>query len=217
MQKGEKELNDGLMEDVEDKCEQYSGSTDDEGLTTFVMQVSNVEKHWQQSLPTAKICLAQLNVNRLQKERLERRLDRAKRRAQNSQLIRELRDELEDRPEEIREECSTLANGLESYKAQARKRYEESNFVRLGMSREERKAAKRRKHNTSMVDELGKLLEFGRYKVPTEDEIEGKRAKTPHKSNKFKAAVSSEKIPRKIKRHVVKGRKKLRMKKRTKR
>lgn len=29
--KGEKELNDGLMEDVEDKCEQYSGSTDDEG------------------------------------------------------------------------------------------------------------------------------------------------------------------------------------------
>uniref|UniRef100_A0A915N7Q2 Uncharacterized protein n=1 Tax=Meloidogyne javanica TaxID=6303 RepID=A0A915N7Q2_MELJA len=110
------------------------------------------------------------------KERSERKLDRAKRRAQNSQLVRELRDELEDRPEEIREENPVFANdGLESRHAEARRRYEETNFVRLGMSREERKAAKKRKHNTSMVDELGKLLEFGRYKIDNDGEIDGRK------------------------------------------
>jgi hypothetical protein len=43
------------------------------------------------------------------------------------------------------------------------------------MSREERKAAKRRIYNTSVVDELGKLLEFGHYNVSAEDESEGKK------------------------------------------
>ena len=43
------------------------------------------------------------------------------------------------------------------------------------MSREERKAAKKRKHNTSMIDELGKLLEFGRYKIDNDGEIDGRK------------------------------------------
>ncbi|CAK5066753.1 unnamed protein product [Meloidogyne enterolobii] len=154
------------------------------------------------------------------KERSERKLDRAKRRAQNSQLVRELRDELEDRPEEIREENPVFANdGLESRHAEARRRYEETNFVRLGMSREERKAAKKRKHNTSMVDELEKLLEFGRYRIDNDGESEGRKVKTNRKGNKkFGAKDAGFSAKRKNRTSFkAKGTKKRKMKKRIKR
>ncbi|KAL7072171.1 hypothetical protein ACQ4LE_008896 [Meloidogyne hapla] len=188
--KGEGKGRDEEMDDGEDKIEEQNESSDNEAI-------GDATKQRRKALATIsannKNLPKTIESEQATKERSERKLDRAKRRAQNSQLVRELRDELEDGPEEIREEHPVFANdGLESRHAEARRRYEETNFVRLGMSREERKAARRRKHNTSMADELGKLLEFGRYKIDNDDEIEGRKVKTNYKGHKkFGTKMSS--------------------------
>ncbi|CAK5075586.1 unnamed protein product [Meloidogyne enterolobii] len=87
------------------------------------------------------------------------------------------------------------------------------------MSREERKAAKKRKHNTSMVDELEKLLEFGRYKIDNDGESDGRKDKTNRNGNKkFEAKGAGFSAKRKNRTSFkAKGTKKRKMKKRIKR
>nr|CAD2174899.1 unnamed protein product [Meloidogyne enterolobii] len=209
---------DESMDNEEDKIGEKYESSDNEA------DICDATKQRRKALETIaannKNLLKTTESEQATKERSERKLDRAKRRAQNSQLVRELRDELEDRPEEIREENPVFANdGLESRHAEARRRYEETNFVRLGMSREERKAAKKRKHNTSMVDELGKLLEFGRYKIDNDGESDGRKVKTNRKGNKKFGAKDADSSTKRKNRtsFKAKGTKKRKMKKRIKR
>lgn len=129
-------------------------------------------------------------------KKAERRTEKAKRRILGSRLVRELRRELEDRPEEVRgdEHETTIfrkylfrdgfgfvivnfsASSDFSRKAEARRRYEETHFVRLGQSREERKAEKMRRHQSLAGNQLEReLLTFGQYRLPgtgNDDEAE---------------------------------------------
>ena len=55
-----------------------------------------------------------------------------------------------------------------SNRAEARRRYEEANFIRLGQNKEERKAERRQRMMATGNQLERELLSFGRYRMPTE-------------------------------------------------
>jgi U3 small nucleolar ribonucleoprotein protein LCP5 len=118
------------------------------------------------------------------KQKAERRLERANKRLLGSRLVRELREQFDDRPDEIHDQplfgawlwpvflnpyyfhpnSNTVPADGPSRQEEARRRYEEANFVRLGMSRVERKAHRQRIHLGGGNQLERELLSFGHFR-----------------------------------------------------
>ena len=88
--------------------------------------------------------------------RKQRALDKAKKRALSSSLIRELRNEFDDAPEEISE--VTVGRKKLNKKQDERTRYEEDNFVRLNLTRKEKRREEGPNHGLLTVSDLGRDL-----------------------------------------------------------
>lgn len=59
-----------------------------------------------------------------------------------------------------------------SRRAEARRQYEEKHFVRLGLSREERKAERMQRHQSLAGNQLEReLLKFGQYRLPDPEKL----------------------------------------------
>ncbi|CAD6196325.1 unnamed protein product [Caenorhabditis auriculariae] len=95
-----------------------------------------------------------------EEERPNKMIEKAKRRALQSSLIRELKQQYSDAPEEIRE----VSDSKFEYD-RAREKYEEQNFKRVRMNKEQkRKSAKLGREET-----LNDLLDFGNYMIRAEE------------------------------------------------
>ncbi|KAK6042315.1 Sas10/Utp3/C1D family protein [Cooperia oncophora] len=86
-------------------------------------------------------------------------MEKAKRRALQSSLVQELRQQYSDAPEEFREKSQRKFNADKE-----RERYEEDHFVRLRMSKAEKKREQRLNRDNAMDD----LFNFGNYMMRDE-------------------------------------------------
>lgn len=83
------------------------------------------------------------------KERKEMQLEKAKRRALSSSLIRELRDQYNEGPEEISERENSAARKAHDA-AKHQQEFEEGNFIRLPVTRKEKKLSRKRERMTGL-------------------------------------------------------------------
>ncbi|VDL64855.1 unnamed protein product [Nippostrongylus brasiliensis] len=124
-------------------------------------------------------------------EKEAKAMEKAKRRALQSSLVQELRQQYSDAPEEYREKSRKR---FEAEKE--RERYEEDNFIRLRMSKAEKKREQRMNRenvmddlfnfgNYMMRDESGEALSKSRKrsKNPTDRRIERKKIARGQKEN----------------------------------
>eukprot|EP01138_Halocafeteria_seosinensis_P011352 gb/GECG01011595.1/.p1 GENE.gb/GECG01011595.1/~~gb/GECG01011595.1/.p1 ORF type:complete len:510 (+),score=105.23 gb/GECG01011595.1/:1-1530(+) len=102
----------------------------------------------------------------------DRRTKRMQEKARQSRIYSDLRNEFSERPEELgdttgtgeRNESSRRAKELDKKLARLedeRRRYEEDNFVRLPVSKEEKKLRRERDRERQRLDALGELEDFG--------------------------------------------------------
>ncbi|XP_077993821.1 neuroguidin-like [Glandiceps talaboti] len=99
----------------------------------------------------------------------KKRIERMRKRALNSTFMRELRDEYLDAPEEIQEERSSRRMRKDvNYEHQ--KQYEEDHFVRLQVSKKDRK-------QKNKVTSLDRLTDFGEISALTRGEEDEPRKK----------------------------------------
>uniref|UniRef100_A0A8R1DJ81 Neuroguidin n=1 Tax=Caenorhabditis japonica TaxID=281687 RepID=A0A8R1DJ81_CAEJA len=93
-------------------------------------------------------------------ETSNKQVEKAKRRAMQSSLIMELKNQYSDAPEEIRE----ISEKKYQYDHE-REKYEEDNFTRIRLSKEQ----KRRSEQLGRAETLDDLLSFGDYMMRGED------------------------------------------------
>eukprot|EP00742_Colponemidia_sp_Colp-10_P005701 GILJ01006094.1.p1 GENE.GILJ01006094.1~~GILJ01006094.1.p1 ORF type:complete len:583 (-),score=152.42 GILJ01006094.1:122-1870(-) len=89
----------------------------------------------------------------------QRDLDRLKRKAAKSQILRDLREELSEKPEEISEKTN-IHNYVDD-EEEHRNRFEEENFVRVQVSRKDKKLSKRKALEATKLHSYEDFADFG--------------------------------------------------------
>ena len=120
--------------------------------------------------------------------RAERRAARRAERLKKSKILKELREEMSERPEELRE--AVTGNAEQDEEEAERRRYEEENFTRLQLTKEQRARARKARSNR-LPNAFQELTDFGDSELLFEQEAAEGRASASAAAASAEAAASA--------------------------